>query len=394
MSSLYKSKLRSSKNIVVKNQILKPSKTKVSETKNIKPKSKSKPKTTFKDIMKLLKVDETFTKAHKKYKFDKVKENTFPMQDYNFMVDLILMPVTSKKLKYILVVVDLWSDEFDIEPMITNTSDETVKAFKKIIKRPYLNLPKGSIRSDNGSEFKKDFHKYLETNKIMHRQSKPYRHKQNGNVESLNRLITRILMTYLTNKEIKTGDPYYEWTDLISKIRTELNKYRKKPDGDPFNLDPILRNDMTPLYKVGDIVIPKLEYAHNAMGQKETSEGFRSGDIRWDRLNALAIVKVLNYPNNNRYILNTMPNVSFAEAELMKSDKTDEYHEVKQIIGHKIENRKHFYLVWWKSFKKKNSTWEPKTNLLEDGLKTTIKEFHDELDELHELAKGKSARKK
>ena len=119
MSSLYKSKLRSSKNIVVKNQILKPSKTKVSETKNIKPKSKSKPKTTFKDIMKLLKVDETFTKAHKKYKFDKVKENTFPMQDYNFMVDLILMPVTSKKLKYILVVVDLWSDEFDIEPMIT-----------------------------------------------------------------------------------------------------------------------------------------------------------------------------------------------------------------------------------------------------------------------------------
>jgi len=353
---------------------------------------KDKPKkTTFKDILKTLKIDETLTTRPKKYKFDTVKQNTFPMQDYNFMIDLILMPLTKKKMKYLLVVVDLWSDECDFEPMTNNTSQETLKAFKKIIKRPHLNLPKGSIRSDNGSEFQKDFHKYLEANNIMHRKSRPYRHKQNANVESLNRLITRILMTYLTNKEIETGKAYYEWTDLIPQLRKLLNEYRKKPDGDPFNVEPIPRTDNIPLYKVGDIVIPKLEYAHNSMGKKETSENFRSGDVRWQRLDSLNIVKVLNYPNNNRYILNTMPNVSFAEAELMKTEKNDEYHEVKQIIGHKVENGLHSYLVYWKNFKKKDSTWETKANLLKDGLQTTIQEFHKNINE---LAIGKSARKK
>ena len=384
MSKEYKSKLRNNKP-VVKKQILKP-----------KPiiKKPNKPKTTFKDILKELKIDETFTKANKKYKFDKVKENTFPMQDYNFMVDLITMPHTKQKYKHLLIVVDIWSDEFDIQALKTKTAKETLQAFQTIIKRPYLNMPKASVRSDNGTEFKKEFTLFLTNNKIRHRLSRPYRHKQNSNVESLNRLITRILMTYLTNKEITLGHTYTEWTDLLPDIRKKLNAYRKKPDGNPFNLDPILRNDMIPKYEVNDIVIPVLEHAKNAMGDKETSEGFRSGDLRWDRLNSLAIVKVLNYPNNNRYILNTMPNVSFSETELMPADKSEEYHEVKKLIGHKVTNNKSYYLVWWKHLIKAKSTWELGSNLIEDGLKIEINQFHKELNEVNKLVAAKKRRKK
>lgn len=388
----YKSKLRSSKNIIDEDKI-KPDETiktdqKIKPDKDIKT-DKKKIGTTFKDVLSTLKIDETFTKPHKKYKFDKVKDNTFPMQDYNFMVDLIQMPKTSKKYKYILVVVDIWSDEFDLEPLYNKTALETLKAFKTIIKRPYLNLPKASIRSDNGTEFKKEFTNFLEDHKIRHRLSRPYRHKQNSNVESLNRLVTRILMTYLTNKEIELGHTYLEWTDLLPELRKELNAYRKKPDGDPFNLEPIKRNDMIPKYNVGDIVIPVLEHAKNALGNKETSEGFRSGDVRYDRLNKLKIIKVLNYPNNNRYILNGMTNVSFAEAELLPTDKTEEFIEVKKIIGHKVSKGISYYLVWWKGLIKSKSTWELATNLIEDGLSQELKEFHE-----LEKAKKKNKKKK
>jgi len=365
---------------------------------DIKPIKTSKPskqiktkKGTFKEVLEELKIDEKYTKPHKKYKFDKVKDNTFPMQDYNFMVDLITFPTTTKKFKYILSVVDLWSNEFDVEPMKTKTAQETLKAFKTIIKRPHLNLPKASIRSDNGTEFKSLFTNYLKNNKIMHRLSRPYRHKQNSNIESLNRQITRILMTYLTNKELQLGKSYLEWTDILPQLRKKLNEYRKIPDGDPFNLDPIKRNDMTPKYSVGDIVIPVLEYAKNALGTKETSEGFRSGDVRYDRLNKLKIIKVLNYPNNNRYILNTMENVSFAEAELIPGEKDEEYFEVKKIIGMKVTNNIPYYLVHWKGLTKAKSTWEEGTRLIQDGLQNEINDYHKSVKETN---KKKRNRKK
>ena len=150
MSDTYRSKLRSSTN-----KINEP----IKQNESIKPTNNK--KGTFKDVITKLKIDEKYTKPHKKYKFDTVKANTFPMQDYNFMVDLIQMPETSKKFKHLLVVVDIWSNEFDAEPLITKTAAETLSAFKTIIKRPYLNMPKASIRSDNGTEFLKEFTAYL-----------------------------------------------------------------------------------------------------------------------------------------------------------------------------------------------------------------------------------------
>ena len=62
------------------------------DSKSIKPIKKL---SKFEMLLKELNIDEMYTKKPPKYKFDKVKENTFPMQDYNFMVDLISMPITS-----------------------------------------------------------------------------------------------------------------------------------------------------------------------------------------------------------------------------------------------------------------------------------------------------------
>lgn len=186
-------------------------------------------------------------------------------------------------------------------------------------------------------------------------------------------------MTYLTNKEMKLNKSYNEWTDILPVVRKELNKMRKKPDGDPFNLDTIPFNTFEPLYKVGDIVIHKYEKPHNALGHKEHG-GFRKGDLRWNVKNKLKIVKVLNYPNNNRYILNGLPNVSYVEQELKKVDgEKDEYFEVKQVIDKKKVAGVVYYKVWWLKNLKKDATWEKEKDLKNDGLAEYIELYENKI---------------
>jgi hypothetical protein len=191
--------------------------------------------------------------------------------------------------------------------------------------------------------------------------------------------------------EQKTNKPYNEWTDLLPQIRKVLNKYRKKPDGDPYELKHILKTDKIPKYKIGDIVIPKLEVPKNSSGKTETTESFRNGDVRFDTNYKLKIVRVLNYPNNNRYILNTLPNVSYVEEELiLASDSDEEYHAVKTIIDVKTEKKIKYYKIHWVKMLKKDSTWVSEAQLLEDGLDQYIEDFNDKM----KAKKNKIARNK
>ena len=64
-----------------------------------------------------LKIDETFTKPIRNIKFDKVRANTYPKGGYNFMADLLHLPQTKYRYRYLFVIVDLHSNNFDIEPI-------------------------------------------------------------------------------------------------------------------------------------------------------------------------------------------------------------------------------------------------------------------------------------
>ncbi len=342
---------------------------------------KTKP-TDMKKVLKKLSIKETFTEAPKKEKFDRVKDNTFPMKGYNYMSDLLELPLTKEGYKYLLVVVDLWSNDFDIEPMESKSASDCLSAFKEIIKRQYTKLPKASVRTDGGTEFKGSFKAFLNENNILHRVAHPYRHKQLSNVESLNNLLGRIFMTYLTNKEQELKKKYTEWTDILPQVRKELNNARNSPkDINIFNTYPIPYNTNIPKFKIGDIVHKKLEVPKNIYGNIEANTKWRKGDLRFDPDEKLKIVNVLNYPNNNRYLLNMYPNVSFTENELKLVSKddnnnNDEFYIVKEIIGKKKIKGKTYYLVHWKRSLKKDSTWELESNLLEDGLKDYIDEYN------------------
>ena len=314
-------------------------------------------------------MDETYTKLHNKVKYDNVKANIPPLEDYNFQADLLMLPETSKGFKYLLVVVDLWSDEFDCEPLKTKEPTNVLKGLQRIFKGKYLKKPYATLGTDGGTEFKGVFHSYLYENSIFHKVGMPYRHKQQGNAENLNRLLGRFLNNYMNKMEEETKKTYTEWTDILPQLITELNLIRKRPDENPFTYNYAQPNfDKKPKYKIGDLVYYKLDAPLNHLGHREGGK-FRQGDLRYNKFEPRKIIRVLFYPKNIRYMLENMHRVSYTEDELLPANnETGSKYKVRKIIGRKTEQGIIKYLVWWSGYLKKDATWEPKTELIKDGV--------------------------
>jgi hypothetical protein len=347
-----------------------------------------------------------FTKTIQKPKYyNKVKDNTLLKENYNFMADLLFLPKTKKGFQYLFVIVDLATDEFDYEPLKEKSSSEIVKAIYSIDKRPYIkiNFDRGqSIRTDSGKEFEGSFGKWMYQHSILHRIAQPNRHIQVANVERLNGILGTLFNGYMNSIEEKTGKPYKEWTDKLDFIREKLNKIRKKklPDNiftyiyPEWNAFKVLFNkkyvkkketetepryeEIKPKYKVGDLVYVVLETPEDALGNKQPGL-FRNGDYRLTK-EPHKITKLLYYhgPPYYRYIVSTFKGVSYQEAELKPAiGETDEKFKVKKIIGKKKIKKVLHYLVWFKGETKKEASWQPAQNLIDDGLQDYIDDYNE-----------------
>jgi hypothetical protein len=310
-------------------------------------------------ILKELKINEKYSKPVKiKKEFSKVKDNIPLKADYNFMADLLELPETKKGFKYLLVVVDLATDEFDIEPITNNKSLTVVDAMKKMFNRRYIKKPYASIRTDGGAEFKDAFDKYCYENNILHKIGVAGRHQQTANVERLNRELGRLFNGYMNAIEEKTGETYKEWVEVVPKVRAMLNDFRKKPEGDPFtDVYPTVDLTKQPKYKIHDVVYRMSEKPLDALGKKQPTQNFRMGDYRWERI-PRKIVKVLRYAGKVpiRYILENLPNVAYAEYELMPAEEKQAMYVVQSVKAKRTMNGVKELLIKWKGFKK--PTWE------------------------------------
>ena len=68
-------------------------------------------------LIQKLKIDETYTKPVIEKKFNRVKDIVPHVKHYNYVADLLQLPETKKGYNYLLVVVDIGTDIFDIEPV-------------------------------------------------------------------------------------------------------------------------------------------------------------------------------------------------------------------------------------------------------------------------------------
>ncbi|CAM9745380.1 unnamed protein product, partial [Ectocarpus fasciculatus] len=295
--------------------------------------------------------------------------NIPPLQDYNLQADLLMLPTTKKGYKYLLTMVDLWSDEIDARPLKTKVPDDVLKAMKNIFKGKHIQRPKATLRTDGGTEFKGVFHKYLYDNGVYHSVALPYRHKQMGNIENVNKLLGRFLNTYMNTKNT------HEWTDLLPDLIDDLNKVRKRPDQDPYTHKYPIAENIKSKYNIGDLVYRKLDRPIDE-NNNNLHGSFRTGDLRFDIFQPREIKHILYYPNNIRYVLKGFEKASYTEAELMSAEDDDENKfNVREIWDKRKVKNDTQYRVWFKGELKKESLWLSKSELIKDGFEDEIKEF-------------------
>lgn len=335
----------------------------------------------LKNLLNITDKQTIFTKGYKKPKFyDKIKDNIPLIENKNFMADYLFLPKTKEGYKYLFVIVDLATDEFDIEPMKDKKALNVVEAVLKIKKRKYIQLKDNfgqSLRVDDGTEFKGSFKEFCKTNSILLRPAIPNRHIQLPNVERLNGILGTLLNGYMNTFESKTSKKYVEWVKAIPIIRKNLNEIRKKklPDDIYTHIYPVWNATVEnkskkhykliePKFKVGDLVYVRLETPENALGEKQKGL-FRNGDYRLSNI-PKKITKILYYSGKPfyRYLVNSYDGVSYQEDELKLSEEEDEKFEIKEILKRKKIKDKYEYLIWWRGEKKAEASWEPRESLI------------------------------
>lgn len=304
----------------------------------------------MKEIFDKIGIDNTFTKQRYKKKRRKNVEpveenhvkNLIPMKaDMNFMIDTLHLPETKKGFKYLFVIVDLATNEFDIEQTKDLDPNTSLKALKNCLKRNYIKVDKNTftVASDSGNEFTGKFHQYLWDLNIFHKKNLGGRHTQTANVESLNKQLGRLFNGYMNMKEEESGKVYKEWTDVITVVRKELNKFRKKVlPKDPVYpaYDITVEKEQTvnmkgkkktvtynelvkPKFQIGDSVHVLLQKPKDALGRNQNTANFRSGDYVLDK-KIREVEQILYFPDHPkiRYLVSGIKNASFLETELRK----------------------------------------------------------------------------
>jgi len=337
----------------------------------------------FSEVLQDLSINEFYTKADIKQKYNKFITNVVPEADWNYMSDLIQMPTISIGYKWLLTVVDLATNKCDMEPMKDKESVTTMEAFKRILKRGILKLPEISLKTDGGTEFKGAFNKFLEDHKVMHKTAMPYRKQQMGPIEGLNTSVARILMNYLNNKSQELEEDYFNWDDILPMVREELNKYRQrdmeklKQYQDKRFFNPAVAGE--PEFNIGDYVHYKVDRPIDIHGEPIKDSKWRMGD-RIISIETRRIDSILYYPTFPfyRYKLHDMSYVSYSASELKASDEKDDYYRVKRLLDIKQDDDgNNIVLVWFKGYLKKDAEWIEEEQLREDG-------FGEEIDQLAE----------
>lgn len=289
----------------------------------------------IKKMLSGLNIDEKYTKRIQKPKeFTKIKDNVNLQEDYNHMADLLILPTTKFGYRYLFVIVDLATDEFDIEPMKTKDPISALNAMRNCFKRNYIRPTFASTTTDGGSEFKGVFHSWLYNNSILHKTTMSGRHTQTSSVDNLCRQLSRIINGFMNAQEVATGKISKNWLPVIPTIREELNAIRKKKLPKKINsyeyphFDPMKKIEkkgkaeyelIKPKFNKGQMVHRALDKPKNALGQDQNTTNFRTGDFTFDTT-ARKILEILYYSGKikYRYLLDGLPNVSYTEKQLMR----------------------------------------------------------------------------
>jgi len=290
-------------------------------------------------------IDDRYTKLYRRPKLkaseqSHVKDNVFLQPDYNYQADVLHLPTDSFGYCKLLVVCDLATNEMDMEKMKdSESSEETLRAFNRMLKRGIMKIPKASLTTDGGGGFKGVFNDFLYNHGVHHKTARVGRHHQLANVDNLCRQLGEIFHGIMNAREEKTGKRSTKWVYMIDKVREKLNDFRikKTPKDITTYTYPIFdatepktevkkegkkaqepkSKFIKPKYKVGNMVNVLLQEPVSALGGKHVDKRFRMGDYRLSK-RKYRISAVLYYAGNPpyRYLLDGLPGASYMDQEL------------------------------------------------------------------------------
>jgi hypothetical protein len=308
--------------------------------------------------------------------------------NYIQQIDVLTLP-NDKGYSQCLVIADNGSRLCDAAPLKSRNPEDVIAAIKTIYKRKILGKPK-VLKSDSGTEFKGKVEQYLASIGIDHAIAKPRRSKQVAIVERKNQTIGKIIHKMLLTVDLETEgeNASSQWIEYLPKIITKINGKVKesniKPDDIHKHIPDISFNPehKIDLLSIGQDVRVALDKPQDVNGKPKYGS-FRSGDIRWNP-EVRTIRYVISKPDqpimyllNGKvgdlriepvgYTRNQLQTVSTREKEpeAVVPVEHDRY-EFEKILERKVEGRKAYYLIKWKNSKKKDSTWEPRSELMKD----------------------------
>lgn len=240
-------------------------------------------------------------------------ENQEP--DAIHQADLLFLP-NDKGYKYMLVVTDKATRKTDIEPLKEKNASTVLEAIKNIYDRNILSWPKFQLQTDSGSEFKGEFAKFFKDKNIIIRTAKAGRHRQQGIVENMNKIIGKAVFLDQTAQELLTNEQSTKWVNLLPKLREKLNEYFEKPVKE-INLkkDPFGGVNPVDILSEGTKVRIVLDQPKGLLGENLSGK-FREGDIRWDKTER-KIEQVLFHPSQPpMYLVTGYPHTPYARKQL------------------------------------------------------------------------------
>lgn len=233
--------------------------------------------------------------------------------------DLIYLP-WDNGYKYALVVVDPATRLTDAYPLKKHDPPQVVKGFKAIYKRGPLRRPTVMMQTDQGSEFKGEFNKYVTDDlKIVHKYGRAGRSRQQAFAESHNGVISKLISAYETSQEVLTNEVNREWVDILPEIISFMNGYMKRDPpsaDDPEFSEPTCKGNTCDMLKEGTKVRVILDKPKNVLGEKQSGK-FRVGDARWESEVRTIVQQIVKPGQPPLYLVSGISDTAYTKAQLL-----------------------------------------------------------------------------
>lgn len=267
-------------------------------------------------------VKEVFSQEKKKPKGLVAKFTDAESLNVVQQADILFLPKYPGTLKkYVLVLADLATRRVAARPLSSKSANSVMKALKDIYENDPKLRPPSRLETDKGSEFRGVARDWLESKGVYIRYGIQGRHRQQGLAKSINRILGRAISILQSERELQKGKTDRSWVSDLPDIVKEINKrLERDPVPSPTSLPRPANKEDTVILDIGTRVRRVLDRPQDILGNKlpeaGTKSGRRAGDQTYEtRTRKIESVKLI--PGQSpRYILEGLPEVSYARYEL------------------------------------------------------------------------------